>query len=190
MAASGSCAHARLPACLLFSFASLARREPLGAGGHHAHDRTAGRVAETIDRLDRMNAVKEIIVVGIVPADRMRDYSHPGYEAYGRGIVQQLKPRIDTRVRRCTGPRHTAVMGSSLGGVAALYLAWQYPELFGMAGCLWSTLGVMDDLFARIAVEPRRDITVYLDSGWPRDNFDTTHAMRDLLIARGSYAES
>ena len=80
--------HAHTPACLLFSFASLARREPLGAGGYHAHDRTAGRVAETIDRLDRMNAVSEISVVGIVPADRMRDYSHPGYEAYGRGIVQ------------------------------------------------------------------------------------------------------
>ncbi|WP_291266978.1 alpha/beta hydrolase-fold protein, partial [Gemmatimonas sp.] len=71
-----------------------------------------------------MNAVGEIIVVGIAPADRMRDYSHPGYEAYGRGIVQQLKPRIDTRVRSYTDPRHTAVMGSSLGGVAALYLAW------------------------------------------------------------------
>ena len=81
-------------------------------------------------------------------------------------------------------------MGSSLGGVAALYVAWQYPELFGMAGCLSSTLGVMDDRFARIAVEPRRDIAVYLDSGWLRDNFDTTNAMRDLLIARGSYAES
>lgn len=180
----------RPPACLPFSFASLARRELLGAGGYHAHDRTAGRVAETIDRLDRMNAVSEIIVVGIVPADRMRDGFHLGNEAYGRGTVQQLTPRIVTRARRCTGPRHTAVMGSSLGGVAALYLAWQYPKLFGMAGCLSSTLGVMDDRFARIAVEPRRDIAVYLDSGWLRDNFDTTNAMRDLLIARGSYAES
>ena len=148
-------------------------------GGHE------WRVDETMDRLDRMNAVVETIVVGIAPADRMRDYSAPGYEAYGRGIVQQLKPRIDARVRSYTGPHHTAVMGSSLGGVASLYLAWQYPEHFGMAGCLSSTFGVMDDLFHRIAVEPRRDIAVYLDSGWPRDNFDATNAMRDLLIARG-----
>jgi predicted alpha/beta superfamily hydrolase len=143
------------------------------------------RVDETMDQLDRMNAVGETIVVGVAPVDRMRDYTFPGYEAYGRCIVQQLKPRIDARVRSLTGARHTAVMGSSLGGVASLYLAWQYPELFGMSGCLSSTFGVHDDLFARIANEPRRDIAVYLDSGWPGDNFDNTNAMRDLLMQRG-----
>jgi len=143
------------------------------------------RVDETMDQLDRMNAVGETIVVGIAPADRMRDYTHPGYAAYGRGIVQQLKPLIDARARTLADARHTAVMGSSLGGVASLYLAWQYPEHFGLAGCLSSTFGVLDDLFGRIATEPRRDIAVYLDSGWPRDNFDATNAMRDLLIKRG-----
>jgi predicted alpha/beta superfamily hydrolase len=143
------------------------------------------RVDETMDQLDRMNAVGETIVVGIAPADRMRDYTHPGYEAYGRCLVQQLKPHINARVRSYTDARHTAVMGSSLGGVASLYLAWQYPEHFGMAGCLSSTFGLLDDLFTRIAAEPRRDIAIYLDSGWPRDNFDATNAMRDLLLQRG-----
>jgi hypothetical protein len=51
--------------------------------------------------------------------------------------------------------------------------------------CLSSTFGFQDDLFARIAAEARRDIRIYLDSGWPRDNYDATNAMRDLLIARG-----
>jgi predicted alpha/beta superfamily hydrolase len=143
------------------------------------------RVDETMDQLDRMNAVSETIVVGVAPVDRMRDYTHPGYEAYGRGLVQQLVPQLDARLRTRTGARHTAVMGSSLGGVASLYLAWQYPERFGMAACLSSTFGLMDDLFTRIAEEPRREIVVYIDSGWPRDNFDATNAMRDLLIARG-----
>jgi predicted alpha/beta superfamily hydrolase len=152
---------------------------------HEAFGGSEWRVDETMDRLDQMNAMGETIVVGIAPADRMRDYSHPGYEAYGRGIVQQLKPRIDARTRSHPDPYHTAIMGSSLGGVASLYLAWQYPERFGMAACLSSTFGMMDNLFDRIAVEARRDIAVYLDSGWPRDNFDATNAMRDLLIARG-----
>jgi enterochelin esterase-like enzyme len=115
------------------------------------------RVDETMDQLDRMNAVHETIVVGIAPVDRMRDYTHPGYAAYGRGVAQQLKPRIDETLRTRRGARHTAVMGSSLGGVASLYLAWEYPTLFGMAGCLSSTFGLMDDLFARGASEPRRE---------------------------------
>lgn len=143
------------------------------------------RVDETMDRLDQMNAIRKTVVVGISPADRARDYTKPGYEAYGRFVVQHLKPIIDASIRTRTSPSETAVMGSSLGGVAALYLAWQYPDVFGRAGCLSSTFGMMDDLFSRIATEPKRDIVVYLDSGWPRDNFDTTNAMRDLLMRRG-----
>ncbi len=143
------------------------------------------RVDETMDRLDQMNAIRKTVVIGISPADRMRDYTKPGYEAYGRFLVHHLKPLIDARVRTRTNPHETAVMGSSLGGVAALYLAWEYPDVFGRAGCLSSPFGMMDDLFARIANEPKRDIVVYLDSGWPRDNFDNTNAMRDLLMRRG-----
>lgn len=143
------------------------------------------RVDETMDRLDQMNAIRKTVVVGISPADRERDYTKPGYDAYGRFLVQHLKPLIDARVRTRTSAQETAVMGSSLGGVAALYLAWQYPDVFGRAGCLSSTFGMRDDLFERIATEPKRDIVVYLDSGWPRDNFDTTNAMRDLLMQRG-----
>jgi predicted alpha/beta superfamily hydrolase len=143
------------------------------------------RVDETMDRLDQMSAIRKTVVVGIAPADRMRDYTKPGYESYGRFLAEQLKPRIDAKVRTRKGPEDTAVMGSSLGGVAALYLAWQYPHLFGRAGCLSSTFGLMDDLFERISVEPKRDIAIYLDSGWPRDNFDNTNAMRDLLMQRG-----
>jgi predicted alpha/beta superfamily hydrolase len=143
------------------------------------------RVDETMDRLDQMNAIRKTVVIGISTTDRLRDYTKPGYDAYGRFVVQHLKPLIDARVRTRTSPHETAVMGSSLGGVAALYLAWQYPQVFGRAGCLSSTFGMMDDLFARIATEPKRDIVVYLDSGWPRDNFDATNAMRDLLMERG-----
>ena len=143
------------------------------------------QVDETMDRLDQMNAIRKTIVVGIAPADRMRDYAKPGYAAYGRFLVQKLKPLIDSTVRVLHGPHNTVVMGSSLGGVAALYLAWQYPDVFGRCACLSSTFGVMDDLFDRIHTEPKRDIIIYLDSGWPRDNFDATNAMRDLLIDRG-----
>lgn len=143
------------------------------------------RVDETMDRLDGMNAIRKAIVVGVAPADRMREYTMPGCEAYGRFMAGRLKPLMDTHLRTLTGPRDSVVMGSSLGGVAALYLAWQHSEVFGRAACLSSTFEFENDLFARIASEPRRDLMVYLDSGWPRDNYDATNAMRDLLVRRG-----
>jgi predicted alpha/beta superfamily hydrolase len=146
---------------------------------------TEWRVDETMDRLDQMNAVRKVIVVGVHPGDRMLDYTRPGYEAYGRFLRHTLKPFVDAHYRTRPGPAQTVVMGSSLGGVVSFYLAWTHPDVFGRAACMSSTFGVFDDLFARVADEPRRDILLYLDSGWPRDNYDATNAMRDLLVARG-----
>lgn len=143
------------------------------------------QVDETLGRLEQMNAVRKVIVIGVAPEDRMQDYTHPGFADYGRFLVEVLKPRIDATFRTRQRAQETVVMGSSLGGVVSLYLAWQYPTVFGGAACLSSTFGYRDDLFARIAHEPRRAIRIYLDSGWPRDNFDATNAMRDLLVHRG-----
>ena len=144
------------------------------------------RVDETMDRLDQMNAVRKAIVVGISPADRMRDYTAPGYDDYARFVVHKLKPLVDAHLRTQPGREDCVVMGSSLGGVAALHLAWSHPEVFGKVACLSSTFGHADDLFQRIGREPRREgLLVYLDSGWPRDNYEKTNAMRDLLLARG-----
>jgi len=147
--------------------------------GQHWH------VAETLTALDSMNACEQAIVVGIYPNARERDYTQPGYDAYGRFLVDTLKPRIDGEFRTLTGPQHTAVMGSSLGGVVSFYLAWQYPEVFGMAACMSSTFGWRDDLKQRVAHEPRRNVRFYLDSGWPRDNYEVTRDMRILLADRG-----
>jgi hypothetical protein len=45
------------------------------------------RTDEVINMLDKMNAIEEVIVVGIHPHDRMNEYTMPGYEDYGRFLV-------------------------------------------------------------------------------------------------------
>jgi predicted alpha/beta superfamily hydrolase len=148
-------------------------------GGHH------WMIDETMRILDAMNLVRKAIVVGVYPQDRMADYTLPGYEEFGDYLVEELKPWVDAEHRTRSGPADTAVMGSSLGGVVSLYLAWQWPGVFGNAGCLSSTFGFRDDLHERIESEPKRPIKIYLDSGWPRDNYETTRIMRNTLRARG-----
>jgi predicted alpha/beta superfamily hydrolase len=142
-------------------------------------------VSETLGVLDAMSLVREAIVVGVYPQDRMADYTKPGYEEYGRYLVEEVKPWVDASYRTLSGPADTVVMGSSLGGVVSLYLAWQWPEVFGNAGCLSSTFGYRDDLHERIEAEPKRPIKIYLDSGWPRDNYEVTRTMRNTLRSRG-----
>jgi enterochelin esterase-like enzyme len=149
-------------------------------------------IDETMDMLDAMNVIDKCIVVGIYARDRMNEYTKAGYERYGRFFVEALKPFIDGAFRTLADPKNTAVMGSSLGGVASFYMAWQYPQVFGNAACLSSTFGrrlddgsPVDDFFERVRREDRRDVRFYLDSGWPDDNYEPTQSMRDLLAQRG-----
>lgn len=144
------------------------------------------QVDESLHLLDEMHAADKCIVVGVHAGDRMAEYTKPGYEAYGRAVVESLRPHVDGTLLTLTAPEETGVMGSSLGGVVSFYLAWQYPHVFGFAGCLSSTFAHADDLIARVLDEPRRDIRVYLDSGWPGDNYEVTMALAMALIAKGA----
>ena len=143
------------------------------------------RTDEVLEMLDKMNAIEEVIVVGIYPKDRMSEYTLPGYEDYGRFLVEILKPLIDAKYRTLADSPNTAVMGSSLGGVVSFYLGWQWPDVFGKIACLSSTFSYGNDLLERIAREPKRRIRIYLDSGWPGDNYEATRSMRDRLIWKG-----
>jgi predicted alpha/beta superfamily hydrolase len=135
--------------------------------------------------LEQMNAIEEAIVVGILPNEREREYTLPGYEEYGRFLVEKLKPLIDARYRTLAGFSDTAVMGSSLGGVVSFFLGWQWPNVFGKVACLSSAFNFRDNLLDRVLTERKRKIKIYLDSGWPGDNYEATRSMRDRLIWKG-----
>lgn len=60
----------------------------------------------------------------------------PLSDAYLRFLVTELKPFIDAAYRTETGPAHTLIIGSSMGGLISLYALSEYPHLFGAAGCL------------------------------------------------------
>lgn len=146
------------------------------------------KVAETLKVLDAMSLVNRTIVVGVRSAERERDYTAPGYDAYARFLADELVPWVDAHYRTLRGPEHTGVLGSSLGGVVSLHAAWSRPDVFGMAGALSATFGWRDDLAERVANGPKRPVRIYLDSGWPRDNYETTRAMFHLL-RRAGYRE-
>ena len=143
------------------------------------------RIEETLTILNTMNIIRKSIVVGIYPADRLHEYTRPGYEDYGRFIVEDLKPGIDREHRTLTGPEETAVMGSSLGGVVSFYMAWNYPHVFGKAACMSSSFNFKDDLLQRVLSEEKKPVKLYLDSGWPEDNYEVTRSMNDVLLRRG-----
>src|SRR6266480_1640565 len=62
---------------------------------------------------------------------------------------------------------------------------WQWPEVFGKIACLSSTFTYRDNLLDRVSTESKRKLRIYLDSGWPGDNYEATRSMRDRLIWKG-----
>lgn len=95
------------------------------------------------ETLDSISA--DVIVIGIEHGSekRMEELTPFKNQKYGGGnadsyldfIVKTLKPKIDAEYRTKTNAKNTAIMGSSLGGLASFYAALNYPDVFGKVGC-------------------------------------------------------
>jgi predicted alpha/beta superfamily hydrolase len=144
------------------------------------------QVQRTLELLDKMNSIEACIVVALYPNDRFKDYTEPGCARYAGFIINQLLPYLENNYRLLSGAEHRLVMGSSLGGLVSFYLAWHHSDVFGRAACLSSTFGY-DNLLLDTVQRARRlpSLKVYLDSGWPGDNFAETQAMAHIMLSRG-----
>jgi len=100
------------------------------------------QIDETADSLIKKGEIEEIIIVGIYNThDRIEEYSDTEKgRAYMDFVISDLKPFIDGKYRTIPDRDHTAVMGSSMGGLISFYLILRYPEVFGKAACLSTSL--------------------------------------------------
>jgi len=69
-------------------------------------------------------------------------------DAYTDFLVNTLKPFIDTNYRTLADARHTAIAGSSMGGLIANYAALKHPDVFGNAGVFSPALWIAKDIYA------------------------------------------
>ena len=91
------------------------------------------------------------------------------FEAYAKFLVEELKPRIDREFRTLKTPASTGVMGSSLGGICSLSLAWENPKAFGLAASLSGSFQIERRNFLTRVLKPfesrPKTLRLYLDSG-------------------------
>ena len=64
------------------------------------------------------------------------DGKEPNSDTFLKFVVTELKPFVDGKYPTLTDARHTAVMGSSMGGHIALYAHGEYPSVFGASASL------------------------------------------------------
>lgn len=153
-------------------FSSAGPDASFGWGSWQA-DRTAAASAAA-------GRAREVILVAIDNTpQRYLEYRGPSLSGatsadqphlrYARFLIQDLKPAIDREFRTLPDPQHTAVLGSSMGGLCSLVLAWNHPEVFGSAASLSGAFQVERTQFLSRVLGPyrgsRKPVRLYLDSG-------------------------
>jgi len=151
------------------------------------------RVDETVNRLVAAGVLDEVIVVGIDNTpERIAEYTpccDPKYgggriDAYSRFVTETVKPYVDRSYRTLPGKDDTAIMGSSLGGLASVYIAQRQPNVFGKAGAMSGSFWWNGRAPAGKPLE-RVPVRFYLDAGSRDDGLDDTLKMRDAMLAKG-----
>ena len=134
---------------------------------------------KTADELSWAGKIPELILVGVdnSPA-RLLEYNGAehatnmteltAYDKYSAFLIEELKPKIDAEYRTQPGPSHTGIMGSSMGGLCSVALAWQHPEVFGRAASLSGAFQVntnfLNQALRGYQGKPK-PVRFYLDSG-------------------------
>ncbi|MCE7994466.1 MAG: alpha/beta hydrolase [Roseivirga sp.] len=129
-------------------------------------------VDENLNELSESTGL-DLIVVGIDNGQENRNteltpwenerLGKPEGEAYMRFVVEVVKPYIDSRYRTKAGRKHTAVMGSSLGGLISHYAIYTYPRVFGKAGIFSPSYWVSEEVYAYTKNNPLpKDSRLYL----------------------------
>lgn len=156
---------------------------------------------EAADALLAARAIEPLLIVAIYHAGEKRidEYtptrSRMGgglADLHGRMMVEELLPYVRERYRVLPQARHTGIGGSSLGGLASLYLGLKYPSVFGklavMSPSVWWDNRVI--LRRLVLLEHAHRQRIWLDVGTAegrnaRSSTKDVRLLRDILVSKG-----
>jgi predicted alpha/beta superfamily hydrolase len=132
-------------------------------------------VDETLDQMAKEGKL-EVIVVGIDHGNdkRMNELNPWTNARFGAGegreymdfIVKVVKPLVDKTYRTLPDRAHTAIMGSSMGGLISHYAITEYPEVFSKAGVFSPAYWTAPASYGYIAAKPLpKDARVFMLMG-------------------------
>jgi enterochelin esterase-like enzyme len=128
------------------------------------------QVDENADTLIKKGFINPIIIVGIYNTRfRGSEYGiNDTSKEYKIFVVNELKPFIDSNYRTKPEAEFNAVAGSSLGGLIAFELVWEYPNEFSKCACVSPAFDI--DRYDYVTVvqnseSDKKHIQIYIDIG-------------------------
>lgn len=149
-------------------------------------------IANTAARVDEYTMVKAL------RGDR-RTRTGGKADLYAAFLIDEVKPFIDSTYRTLVDASHTAVIGSSHGGLVSLYLGIRHPGIFGAVGAVSPSLSWGNHWltnYVRHLHGLPKNLRVWIDMGTAEDAvdrngngisdlIDDVQEMRDLMLSRG-----
>lgn len=153
-----------------------------------------------LDNLLAAGKIEPMVAVMVDNSEaRLGDLAN--HAAFANFVGNELVPWIRARWRVATAADQTILCGYSAGGLAAAYVAWKRPDLFGnvlaQSGAFWrGNEGGMDDLewlTQQFKNAPKRNLRFYievgaLETGQTRGGpvfIEANRRFRDALQAQG-----
>jgi predicted alpha/beta superfamily hydrolase len=162
-------------------------------------------VDETAQRMIRQKLIQPLIIVAVanIGDDRIHEYApsrgpiDPAAKRkkrsrglgrqYGRFLVEELKPFMDTTYRTLPGPEFTGLGGSSLGGLATLALGIWFPHVFTRLAVMSPSVWWDDQSIVKTVetLDDKLPLKIWLDTGTHEEGWERARALRDALVEKG-----
>ena len=110
-------------------------------------------------------------------------------DLYGRMLVEELKPFIDSEYRTLTDAPNTGLGGFSVGGLVSLYLGLKHPTVFGRLAVMSPSVWWDNKLIVRNvkALTSKSSTRIWLVVGTDEGptQVDGAKELRDALVKKG-----
>lgn len=136
------------------------------------------RADEAAEALINAGLIEPIIIVALDngQAERGNEYlpwkikvgnNEMGGKAdlYGKMLIEEVIPLVNTKYRTKTGPSNTGLLGSSFGGVITCYLGVTRPDVFGKLGIVSPSVWVSERRLLNTVKPTKSRQRIWIDMG-------------------------
>jgi enterochelin esterase-like enzyme len=171
-------------------------------GREYAEDIGLPKILDALLAEGKAPAFVAVLIDNGTGAQRLADLGNR--ESFAAFLSGELLPHVRANWNVTRDPRHAIVAGSSAGGLAAAFVAYRHPELFGnvlsQSGAFWrgpeaSNEPPFEWLTGQYAASPRKDLRFVLEVG-ARESagalggaapsiLEANRRLRDALVQKG-----
>ncbi|MBW8768186.1 MAG: DUF3327 domain-containing protein [Gemmatimonadetes bacterium] len=158
-------------------------------------------VPTMLDNLIAAKRVAPMVAVFVASPDEQRNTELNQNEHFAEFLATELIPWVRSKYAIASSPAHNVVAGSSMGGLAAAFVANRHPEIFGnvlsqSGAFMFAAPGEQspERMKRDIEAAPKRDVAYYLEAGiYEQGRLDeggvdllaSNRHLRDVLKAKG-----